>query len=1033
MANSAHAQTPSPAMSANKPMTGGSPSPAPSLSSASVAPQAASDFERDQIDDTINKHRQPQQPQQHRGTLSNSDNVQPRSPTYIRYSPSVPTAPGTGSAPERGPGTNLYNGELHQPADEQRSYYRGRSGLEHGPGRDPQQVRDGGYVDPRERHQPPSPYHPDASYYNGPTSTWSRAASPPGGQGSFKHLSFTRHGPGLHPRSSPPHHSYTSRPQNPDMAVVQGMYPPSAHVLPGAPRANHVPDSYQAKRHRNDSDSDAYSDYEARYRHGHDIKSHRDREPYLPPSSYQYADPNIKPHGYGDSSRDYHRHYHHHSTLGYSALMPPEGLSELAPRPPRYSMDEDSGSGSTHHMQTHIMHGQSKRESARKGEPFKIQSARGTPKGPLPIDVQISLLSSVLKHDPFNCAIRKTTKAWELISREQGIRARTCSRRFDNIIQASIAGRDRPVGTEEQQVTKKRLLEQLFEMMNQPQALKRMQKKRRYRSEDTDRRLLQETIRLNPFAQKVGQVAKAWEDVRDALNMKVHARQCIRRVNRMVKPYQLRERMYKGNIPDEMKEANDDLVKQVIQLMRLAGQGGSLDDACNSNDEDSNSCISDSDEQDQEDAYIDPKEQDHIQEDDELEDDEDDEMASRSESEQRHQAQRMQEGSNQPKATTPLSPAAHDQYSPSTQPATPSFTAQSQGALSASATPAKRGRPRNPAPTAQHIRPSSHAPSVGSALTGESEASESKASQPSTNDGPDIKGEAAREHGSVLQRTPLSSPTSMRASSAGGGPEPEHGRAYPPGDNVESNEYRRPIKHARTDSRGAHDIHHGHDRDETAYNRYANIPNSGRGPAAASHGRSLAPSHDMTLDSYVHRGQHAGLDGAPVADVMAMHAGPSAQQYREVVNELHSMRDYLAQMDERRRAEMDKQMSMMYTIEKLQHQVQQQQQQLGQLQHQLRYGHPSSSLSSQPGPPPPSQQQPTPSPLSPAHSYQQSPHPPSGPQGSATPSGGRYSATPLPAGGPPLSLSDRHSSEMVHHVSYSRSDTHYAPRDRDLR
>ncbi|KAF9279182.1 hypothetical protein BGZ68_008073 [Mortierella alpina] len=214
--------------------------------------------------------------------------------------------------------------------------------------------------------------------------------------------------------------------------------------------------------------------------------------------------------------------------------------------------------------------------------------ARITVKGPLPIDVQIQLLRNVLRHDPFNCPIRRTTQVWECIAKEQGMRARTCARRFDNIVQASIAGRERAIGTEEQIATKKQLLEQLLEMMNQPQAKVRMQKKRRYRSEKADRQLLLETIRFNPFAQKIGQVAKAWEDVRDALNMKVHSRQCIRRVNRIIKPYLLRERMYKGDIPEEMQEENDDLVKQVIQLMHQSGQADSLeDDEGNSNDEES--------------------------------------------------------------------------------------------------------------------------------------------------------------------------------------------------------------------------------------------------------------------------------------------------------------------------------------------------------------------------------------------------------------------------------------------------------------
>ncbi|KAG0047903.1 hypothetical protein BGZ83_007124 [Gryganskiella cystojenkinii] len=222
-----------------------------------------------------------------------------------------------------------------------------------------------------------------------------------------------------------------------------------------------------------------------------------------------------------------------------------------------------------------------------------MRPPRGTPKGPLPIQDQICLLKSVLRHDPFNCPIRRTSQVWEIIGREQGIRARTCARRYDNIIQASISGRQFQTGgnsgivggnatgaaaavkgTEEQIATKNSLLEQLFTMMNQPQALIRMQKKKRYRSEDADRRLLKEIIRLNPFGQRVGQVAKAWEDVRDALGMKVHSRQCIRRVNRMIKPYQVRDRMYSGKIPEAMREENDDLIKEVIELMKLAGQQG---------------------------------------------------------------------------------------------------------------------------------------------------------------------------------------------------------------------------------------------------------------------------------------------------------------------------------------------------------------------------------------------------------------------------------------------------------------------------
>lgn len=309
-------------------------------------------------------------------------------------------------------------------------------------------------------------------------------------------------------------------------------------------------------------------------------------------------------------SRDMgHKHVFHRasdSSAVYtqpSLSQPQDNLPSLAPKP---SNDPPSSSALKHASQS------PKSPTQLSGSDFKdpdlagpqILSARSAPKGPLPIEIQIQLLRSVLQHDPFNCPIRRTTQAWECIAREQGVRARTCARRFDNIMQASIAGRDRQTGTEEQVETKKALLEQLLMMMNQPQALVRMQKKRRYRSEEADRKLLLETIRLNPFGQKVGQVAKAWEDIRNALKMKVHARQCIRRVNRMIKPYQLRERMYKGNIPEEMQEENDELIKQVIQLIKAGGSSaleeeGEEEDGYNSNGSSRDDTGSDSDFQDE--------------------------------------------------------------------------------------------------------------------------------------------------------------------------------------------------------------------------------------------------------------------------------------------------------------------------------------------------------------------------------------------------------------------------------------------------
>ncbi|KAF8949502.1 hypothetical protein BGZ47_000043 [Haplosporangium gracile] len=752
-------------------------------------------------------------------------------------------------------------------------------------------------------------------------------------------------------------------------------------------------------------------------------------------------------------------------------------LKMISPRP--------ALSNTTTHQQQHHQPPQQssvkKEQSNQPTGPFRIQSARGTPKGPLPIDVQIGLLTSVLQHDPFNCAIRKTTQAWESISREQGIRARTCSRRFDNIIQASIAGRDRPIGTEEQQATKKRLLEQLFEMMNQPQALKRMQKKRRYRSEDTDRQLLQETIRLNPFAQKVGQVAKAWEDVRDALKMKVHARQCIRRVNRMVKPYQLRERMYKGNIPEEMREANDDLVKQIINLMRQAGQGGTLDDGCNSNDEDSASFMSDSEDQEE---YMDGQRENAQEEED---DDEDEDMLSRSESEQRSSGQKKQ-GDN----STPRSPVGPVNPTPSTQPTTPSLSAPASSGTSSStpATPAKRGRPRNPVPatatttaiTAQVKRHSSHSSTDRIRNVGSADVNMVEAAQQQQQDSNTPRHRSGWEggHGDTKvsrpvnngadQSTPLSSPLPVHSPAAqhpqGTHPStsqsPGHVRHYSQGEFAGgaggAADYKRPMKHARTSSRGGYEIPQERGSGSTS-NRFAPFPPSsahhpgipGRGgPALDSHGRSInIPSgpQETNMDH-----PHAMRGGELIAAGAEPQPGSSSsvQQYREILDEMHIMRGYLAQMDEHRRVDMEKQNSMLYTIDKMQQQLSQQQHQLSQLQHQLRYGPQSSQ--------PPQQQE-----HSPHHRAQSSapahPQVAGGPPPPPHSSGGRYlhpdeqqhlahhhhhqphqqqqhphhhqqEQHGYHRGG---TVEGRPGSEMSHHSSYSRPDGHFPAHDRELR
>ncbi|KAF9902644.1 hypothetical protein BX616_001867 [Lobosporangium transversale] len=308
--------------------------------------------------------------------------------------------------------------------------------------------------------------------------------------------------------------------------------------------------------------------------------------------------------------------------------------SLVSTKPIDQKAETELSSASSSSAATEIITSSSSQTGASSAPPLTALFARTAHKSLLSIDVQIRLLTSVLKHDPFNCPIRRTTQVWQQIAREQGISARTCARRYENIIQDSISGKDKYlVGTEEQIATKKTLLEQLLKMMNQPQALVRMQKRKRYRSEEEDRKLLLEVIRLNPFAQKIGQIAKAWEDVRDALGMKVHARQCVRRVNRMIKPYQLREKMYNGNIPENMREINDELIKQVIQLMYTGGHGGALEydaEEEQSNDEDSASGESYSDDQDDrpfEDSEVNKKRK-PSQNEDELEEDRNEPIAS---------------------------------------------------------------------------------------------------------------------------------------------------------------------------------------------------------------------------------------------------------------------------------------------------------------------------------------------------------------------------------------------------------------------
>ncbi|KAF9103882.1 hypothetical protein BGX27_010325 [Mortierella sp. AM989] len=547
--------------------------------------------------------------------------------------------------------------------------------------------------------------------------------------------------------------------------------------------------------------------------------------------------------------------------------------------------------------------------------PYRVLSARGTPKGPLPIDVQIKLLSSVLEHDPFNCPIRRTTQVWERIAAEQGVRARTCARRYDNIIQASIAGRDRSVGTEEQIATKKKLLEQLIVMMNQPQALLRMQKKRRYRSEDADRKLLLETIRLNPFAQRVGQVAKAWEDVRDALGMKVHARQCMRRVNRMIKPYQLRERMYNGNIPEEMQEANDDLVKQVMQLMDQSGHGGSLeDDGAQSNDEDSAS-----DSEDQDDMYTDSEARKRglLQEDDELED-EDERMA-----------------------TNPMRVNSEQSLGHSTTQLSTSTLVSSSLSFQRPTTPTHRTRPRH----------STH---------GSSDKAASEDSRPTR------ALEAEFRPQSIWGSHPYSKEAVFRSSYGSNPQKGRTGRNHSAEVTDARDSHQRPVKYTRSNIiiEGSSTQSAEPDQRLLYPSRHASWP---------FHTKQSSPLNSSSASTQIHSHEsHPSLDESAAQGPLFIDS--SSPLHQTILNEFHTVKGYLVRMDGQRKRDKENQKAMHSMIERLQYQVQEQQRSIQDLQEQVQYRQrqrlsSSSSSSYQHSPSPQHQNLPPPPPPPTTHQH----------------------------------------------------------------
>ncbi|KAG9071365.1 hypothetical protein KI688_005576 [Linnemannia hyalina] len=554
----------------------------------------------------------------------------------------------------------------------------------------------------------------------------------------------------------------------------------------------------------------------------------------------------------------------------------------------------------------------------------KVLSARGTPKGPLPMDVQISLLSSVLRHDPFNCPIRRTTQVWECISREQGVRARTCARRYDNIIQASIAGRERPVGTEEQIAIKKKLLDQLFVMMNQPQALVRMQKKKRYRSEEADRQLLLETIRLNPFAQKMGQVAKAWEDVRDALKMQVHARQCIRRVNRMIKPYQLRERMYHGSIPDDMKEENDELIKQVIQMMQASGQGGSLEDG----EDDDDDSASDSDDQEETHRSRSRQSSDGSRGKGlgNGDDDVDESMRER----RHHDA--LKSSTAMDVSVSPRSPALSLVQSPQTVATTP--TASELEAT----TSAQKRRPRN---SSQSSMSNVRYTTSNKRSTVDRSLDEMDMTPPTSLRHHPFESEfkpqrlwgshpySKERYSRIVHGTHPQRPSSRSSSSLQSDPH-------------------RPAKYTRSSSRDPLRDTAEDSQDRSMVLQSSSSSSAFRTPTSESDSRQqyhYDHQHNIYSQSNLHHSHSHSSSGHQLMDGQVSISSaqqdqqqqPATQLYRAILGEFQVVQRYLGQVEDERKRDKERQTEMGFMMDKLQFQLQQQQQSIEDLKHQLQH------------------------------------------------------------------------------------------------
>jgi uncharacterized coiled-coil protein SlyX len=164
----------------------------------------------------------------------------------------------------------------------------------------------------------------------------------------------------------------------------------------------------------------------------------------------------------------------------------------------------------------------------------------------------------------------------------------------------------------------------------------------------------------------------------------------------------------------------------------------------------------------------------------------------------------------------------------------------------------------------------------------------------------------------------------------------------------------------------------------------------------------MNPSGSMRVDRY--NGPFSTSTGGGNSNAEISEYTPTPQQFREVVRELHNIKDYLSHIEEQRRIDLEKQSNLMYTIDGLRSQVQQQQQQLYQMESQLRYsGNNNSNTNTNANDSPNSLD-------------------------------GNNNNSSSNSGYPSISHSNEQDSTSRHnHNTYSRNDSHYSPRDHDMR